>query len=145
MRLTTFPGKVNGVTENFKFGFGIAAAGISNIARYHRTGNIPGWVHRVCQEDPATNPSKWEARSPDQLTAHAHGPILVIHGSNDSRVPVEESRSFVRNMKASGKPVEYVEFEGEGHGFFEIANRVKQFEVQLDFISKILADSPVKT
>ena len=45
-------------------------------------------------------------------------PFLVIHGSRDSVIPVEQARSFVERLRAvSRSVVSYVELPGAGHGF----------------------------
>ena len=50
---------------------------------------------------------------------HAEAPpFLVIHGSGDTIIPVEQARSFVHTLRgASRSPVSYVELPGAGHGF----------------------------
>ena len=45
-------------------------------------------------------------------------PMFVIHGSNDSLVPVEQARSFVSMLRAvSNNPVVYAELPHTQHGF----------------------------
>jgi acetyl esterase/lipase len=45
-------------------------------------------------------------------------PFLVIHGSRDSVIPVEQARIFVDRLRAvSHSVVGYVELPGAGHGF----------------------------
>ncbi|ORV97534.1 alpha/beta hydrolase [Mycobacterium kyorinense] len=45
-------------------------------------------------------------------------PFLVIHGSNDTVIPVEQARSFVERLRSvSHSPVGYMELPGAGHGF----------------------------
>jgi acetyl esterase/lipase len=45
-------------------------------------------------------------------------PFLVIHGSSDRVIPVEQARSFVERLRAvSRSVVGYVELPGAGHGF----------------------------
>ncbi|BBY03805.1 alpha/beta hydrolase fold domain-containing protein [Mycobacterium seoulense] len=45
-------------------------------------------------------------------------PFLVIHGSRDSVIPVEQARSFVDRMRAvSHSMVGYLELPGAGHGY----------------------------
>jgi acetyl esterase/lipase len=45
-------------------------------------------------------------------------PFLVVHGSGDSVIPVEQARSFVERLRAvSRSAVGYVELPGAGHGF----------------------------
>lgn len=45
-------------------------------------------------------------------------PFLVIHGSKDNVIPVEQARSFVERLRAvSHSMVGYLEFPGAGHGY----------------------------
>ncbi len=45
-------------------------------------------------------------------------PFLVIHGSGDRVIPVEQARSFVERLRTvSRSVVSYVELPGAGHGF----------------------------
>ncbi len=45
-------------------------------------------------------------------------PFLVIHGSKDSVIPVEQAQVFVERLReASNSTVGYVELPGAGHGF----------------------------
>jgi acetyl esterase/lipase len=45
-------------------------------------------------------------------------PFLVIHGTGDSVIPVEQARSFVETLRgASHSVVSYVELPGAGHAF----------------------------
>lgn len=45
-------------------------------------------------------------------------PFLVIHGSGDRVIPVEQARSFVERLRSvSRSVVSYVELPGAGHGF----------------------------
>ena len=53
--------------------------------------------------------------------ARTHGdapPFLVIHGSGDTVIPVQQARDFVEKLrKESHSVVGYVELPGAGHGF----------------------------
>lgn len=45
-------------------------------------------------------------------------PFLVVHGSADSVIPVEQARSFVERLRGvSRSAVGYIELPGAGHGF----------------------------
>jgi dipeptidyl aminopeptidase/acylaminoacyl peptidase len=41
----------------------------------------------------------------------------MMHGANDTNVPVVEADQVVESLKKRGVPVEYVLFPDEGHGF----------------------------
>lgn len=58
--------------------------------------------------------------------------LMVQHGANDTNVPVIEAEQIVSSMKKRGRPVEYVSFPDEGHGFRKIENRVRSV---LEFVS----------
>lgn len=51
--------------------------------------------------------------------AHADAPpFLVIHGSGDTVIPVQQARDFVQELRAvSRSTVSYIELPGAGHGF----------------------------
>ncbi|MGL4550036.1 MAG: alpha/beta hydrolase family protein, partial [Gemmataceae bacterium] len=44
-------------------------------------------------------------------------PMLIAQGANDPRVKQAESEQIVEAIKKAGKPVEYLLFKDEGHGF----------------------------
>lgn len=43
-------------------------------------------------------------------------PVLVLHGVEDNAVPVAAARRLVDRLHMAGRPVEYREIEGAGHG-----------------------------
>jgi acetyl esterase/lipase len=72
----------------------------------------------VLKCSPAENPELWENASP--LTRiHADAPpFLVIQGTADSLVFVEEARDFVASLREKSRnPVHYAEFPGAQHAF----------------------------
>ena len=49
---------------------------------------------------------------------NARAAFLVVHGSDDSLIPVGEARAFVDRLRSvSAATVGYVELPGVGHGF----------------------------
>jgi dipeptidyl aminopeptidase/acylaminoacyl peptidase len=45
--------------------------------------------------------------------------MLLIHGTDDSIVPVEQSRLFAKRLQKSGRPVSLLVVEAAGHDFEE--------------------------
>ena len=65
-------------------------------------------------------------------------PLLVLHGDEDPRVPMYETEQLVSEMKEAGKPVEFVRFLDEGHGFVKEPNRIEAYTSIAEFLTKYL-------
>ena len=55
--------------------------------------------------------------SPLQQVDRLQVPLLLLHGEEDSTVPVEQSRTYHAALSHRGKPHEYYTIANEGHGF----------------------------
>jgi len=75
--------------------------------------------------DPKTQLAMLRSLSPIHKLDRVKAPTLVLHGANDTNVPVVEAEQVVENLKKRGVPVQYVLFPDEGHGFRKTANRVR--------------------
>jgi len=140
MRALTFPPRTNDRNENYDFGFGMSHAGFSSIVTFYDATNIPDWIILEAG-DPATEREKLEDRSPLNHVERLDSPLLLTHGENDSRVGVSESRQFAVEAEKMGKPVTYVEFEGQGHGISGLRNNVEYFQTRLNFLKEVACDS----
>ena len=70
----------------------------------------------------------------DQLTC----PMLVIQGANDPRVVEQESRDVVEQLQAAGKDAEIYVFEDEGHDVIKYPNKVKVYNMIVEYFEKHL-------
>ncbi|HEU5152122.1 MAG TPA: alpha/beta hydrolase [Iamia sp.] len=60
----------------------------------------------------------WDRASTMSWVGPDAPPFMVVHGSNDTLVPVEQARSFVAMLRAESKqPVVYAELPGAQHAF----------------------------
>jgi dipeptidyl aminopeptidase/acylaminoacyl peptidase len=75
--------------------------------------------------DPVKEKDLLRQLSPLAKLERLKAPTLVLHGANDTNVPVVEAEQVVDNLKKRGVPVEYVLFPDEGHGFRKTPNRVR--------------------
>ena len=74
--------------------------------------------------DPETEVELLRDLSPIHKVDRVKAPTIVLHGANDTNVPVVEAEQVVESLKTRGVPVEYVLFTDEGHGFRKTANRI---------------------
>jgi dipeptidyl aminopeptidase/acylaminoacyl peptidase len=136
MRCLTFPGEINGVKADFDWGFGLSHAGFSDIIHFYQHCNIPDWVILEAG-DPETEAEKLRDRSPLYHADKGRGKLLLTHGTNDSRVPIEGSRAMADSLRKYGKDVTLVEFEDQGHGIKGLANTVRYYKTWFEFLSTI--------
>ncbi len=65
-------------------------------------------------------------------------PLLVLHGDEDPRVPMYETEQLVSELKEASKPVDFVRFSDEGHGFVKEENRIIADTAIAEFLTKYL-------
>lgn len=75
--------------------------------------------------DPKTQAEMLKSLSPIHKLDRLKGALLVLHGANDTNVPVIEAEQIVERLEARNVPVEYILFPDEGHGWRKTTNRVK--------------------
>jgi dipeptidyl aminopeptidase/acylaminoacyl peptidase len=65
-------------------------------------------------------------------------PLFVIHGANDSRVPLSESEQIKAALDANAVPCELLVFADEGHGLAKRVNRLDAYPPALEFLAEHL-------
>ncbi len=75
--------------------------------------------------DPATEADLLRRLSPIHRVDRVKAPTIVLHGANDTNVPLVEAEQVVESLKKRNVPVEYVLFPDEGHGWRKTVNRIR--------------------
>lgn len=138
MRALTFPGEINGHKASFDWGFGMSHAGFSDIIHFYENCNIPDWV-TLEAGDPKTEAAKLKDRSPLYHADKMKGHLLLTHGTNDSRVPIEGSIWMADSLNKYGKNVTLVKFEGQGHSIKGLDNTMTYYQTWFNFLEKVTA------
>ena len=68
--------------------------------------------------------------------------ILLLHGTNDTNVPVGESLQYYAALKILGKDVEMVLVKDEGHRILDYENRIKWHYTIVSWFDKKLKGQP---
>jgi len=76
--------------------------------------------------------------SPIENVVKARAPILIVHGADDTVVPVEQSRSMNGKLKRAGKNVRYVEMPGDDHWLSGAATRTQMLREIETFLAQQL-------
>ena len=75
--------------------------------------------------DPKTQLDLLRRLSPINKVDRVKAATIVLHGANDTNVPVVEAEQVVNNLKQRGVPVQYVLFPDEGHGWRKVPNSIR--------------------
>lgn len=124
------------------FAAGVDIVGPSNLVTLLQS-IPPYWApmmavfsHRV--GDLETEAELLKSRSPLFFVDRIKKPLLIGQGANDPRVKQGESEQIVAAMRQANKPVEYVLYTDEGHGFARPENRLHFFAIAEAFLAKYL-------
>jgi dipeptidyl aminopeptidase/acylaminoacyl peptidase len=80
-----------------------------------------------------------DAISPVKQASRANIPILLIHGKDDTVVPLSQSEDMAKALKKAGKSYDMVILDGEDHWLSRSKTRVEMLKVSTDFL---LAQNP---
>jgi dipeptidyl aminopeptidase/acylaminoacyl peptidase len=78
------------------------------------------------------------SRSPARIAASVRAPILLLHGVDDSVVPVEQSRKMAKALKTANKPYTFIELPGEDHWLSSSASRIQVLAEMEKFLAEHL-------
>ncbi|HEY0745735.1 MAG TPA: S9 family peptidase [Steroidobacteraceae bacterium] len=94
--------------------------------------------------DPKTQGELLKQLSPINKIERVQAATLVLHGANDTNVPVVEAQQVVDDLKRRGVPVELIMFPDEGHGWRKMVNRVRStVEVTRWFVKYLGPGAPM--
>lgn len=79
-----------------------------------------------------------DANSPVRLASQIKAPVLLIYGTDDSRVPLEHGTGMRDALKSAGATYEWKTYTGEGHGIWGGSNRIDLMKRVGDFVSRQL-------
>jgi dipeptidyl aminopeptidase/acylaminoacyl peptidase len=74
--------------------------------------------------------------SPMSHAADADAPILLIHGTSDTIVPIGQSIDMESALRSAGKPVEFVRLDSEDHWLSRSETREQMLSATAAFLAK---------
>lgn len=113
---------------------GVSEVGMSNLVTFIQNTAPYRRILRMNEYgDPATDREVMEKLSPTTHVEKIKGPLLIIQGANDPRVPVSEAVQMLETMKKKGIPGKLIVFPDEGHGTAKRSNRVLAVGNEMQF------------
>ncbi|OSD00963.1 alpha/beta-hydrolase [Trametes coccinea BRFM310] len=95
------------------------------------------YLFKLAGGTPDEAPEAYKERSPVNKADKIKAPLLVLQGSLDAVVPPNQAEIIVSNIKKRGGRVEYIVFEGEGHGWRKAENIRTALEKELGFYEDV--------
>ncbi len=125
------------------FAAGVDLFGVVNFKTFFE--HTEAWmaaISKIEYGDPDTEGEMLDRLSPLTRIDRVKTPTLILHGANDTNVPVIEAEQVAASLKKRGIPVEYVLFPDEGHGFQKLPNRIRSNVTLVRWFARWLAVKP---
>lgn len=96
------------------------------------------WTLTLFGGDVAERRHQYLVSSPITYAARVSAPVLLIHGRHDTTVPPRQTELYAATLRALGKSVELVWFEGGHLTFADPSLLVEHQALMLEFASRIV-------
>lgn len=130
------------ITKTDIFAAAVSHAGISALSSYWGEGYW-GYAYSSTASAgsyPWNNAKLYVEQSPLFNADKINTPLLLLHGSADTNVPIGESIQMYNALKILGKTVEFVQVEGENHGIASYQKRLDWSKTSYAWFAKWLKD-----
>jgi dipeptidyl aminopeptidase/acylaminoacyl peptidase len=125
------------------FDVGVDICGMSNFATFYQ--HTEPWIASAAVSKyghPVHDADLLRDLSPIHRIDRLRAPLMVVHGANDSNVPVIEATQVVEALAARGHPHRYLLFPGEGHELLHRAARAGFLTETLAWLETHLSPPP---
>ena len=122
-------------------------AGVSDLSEFLRVrSNQSGGSNSMTSDywrmsigDRQEDRERIRAVSPANLAERVTIPILLLHGTEDTIVPIDQSRRMRARLAAAGKDVRFVELRGDDHFLSDEETRIQMLRELEAFLAQHLA------
>jgi dipeptidyl aminopeptidase/acylaminoacyl peptidase len=122
---------------------GVAVVGMSDLATFlEHTAPYRRSLRITEYGDPRRDGDALRRLSPISYVDRVSGPLLIIQGANDPRVPVSEALQMEAALERRQVGSQLILFPDEGHGAQKRDNRVQEYGHTLQFFIDHLKPSP---
>lgn len=131
-------------TQTDIFAAAMSHAGISDPSSYWGYGYWGYSYSAVSAANsyPWNNPQLFNDHAPLNLADRIHTPILFMHGSVDTNVPINESIQMFTALKILGRECAFVTVDGQNHHITDYNKRIKWQNTIYAWFQKWLKDDP---
>ena len=116
-----------------KWRAGVSICGIADLRTDYK--NTTGSLRYVLESrmgKPDESPLLYKERSPITHIHKIKAPLLLFHGENDPKVPLEEAEQIKEKLR---EKCELIVYPGEGHGISKKENKIDMFQKIIAFFN----------
>ncbi|MCM1152535.1 MAG: prolyl oligopeptidase family serine peptidase [Muribaculum sp.] len=131
-------------TKTDIFAAAVSHAGISNVTSYWGEG-FWGYTYNAvaaAKSYPWSDPELFTKRGSLFNADKIHTPLLLLHGTEDTNVPIGESIQLFNALKILGRDVEFITVEGQNHIITDYNKRKLWQATIMAWFAKYLQDDP---
>lgn len=132
------------LTKTDIFHAAISHAGISNVTSYWGEG-FWGYSYNsvaAAKSYPWTDPELFTKQGSLFNADKIHTPLLLLHGTVDTNVPIGESIQLFNALKILGRDVEFITVKDENHVISNFNNKLSWHNTIMAWFAKWLQDDP---
>lgn len=131
-------------TQTDIFAAAVSHAGISDVTSYWGEGYWGYSYNAIAAADsyPWKNPELFTKQGSLFNADKINTPLLLLHGTADTNVPIGESIQLFNALKILGKTVEFITVDGENHFISDYDKRIKWHNSIMAWFSRWLQDRP---
>ena len=132
------------LTKTDIFHAAISHAGISNVTSYWGEG-FWGYSYNsvaAAKSYPWTDPELFTKQGSLFNADKIHTPLLLLHGTVDTNVPIGESIQLFNALKILGRDVEFITVQDENHIISNFNNKLSWHNTIMAWFAKWLQDAP---
>jgi dipeptidyl aminopeptidase/acylaminoacyl peptidase len=121
------------------FAVGIDVCGMADLETFYQ--HTEPWIAAAAVTkygDPVQDAELLRDLSPIHRIDKLVAPLLVVHGSDDTNVPVEEAEQVVAALSERGIEHQYLLFPGEGHDLLATQHRVAFVQAAVAWVEQHL-------
>lgn len=131
-------------TKTDIFAAAVSHAGISNVTSYWGEGYWGYSYNSVAaaKSYPWTDPDLFTKQGSLFNADKIHTPLLLLHGTDDTNVPIGESIQLFNALKILGRDVEFITVQNENHVVQGFDNKLAWQNTIMAWFAKWLQDDP---
>ncbi|MGI2259650.1 alpha/beta hydrolase family protein [Shewanella sp. GXUN23E] len=128
------------ILEPDMFKCAIGFAGIYDLPMMYEEGDVQDRAagRAYLERAIGTDATVLKAMSPSYNADKLKAAILLVHGGEDERAPIEQYEAMADALKKANKPFQTLVMDDEGHGFYKDEHRAKYYAQMLDFLQQHL-------